>query len=80
MNFSHVCAIDIFHCFSKGGDLIEKPRSDDFTEIPIIDTWFRTEKAMVMYLSNGTLQVRMKFWLINMSHEIHNMQFLTVCV
>eukprot|EP00794_Sanderia_malayensis_P007991 gene7991-8849_t len=41
----------------KGGDLVERPRSDDFTEIPIIDTWFRTEKAMVMYLSNGTLQV-----------------------
>eukprot|EP00795_Rhopilema_esculentum_P004744 gene4744-21045_t len=40
----------------KGGDL-NSPRRDDYAELPIIDTWFRTEKAMVMYLSNGTLQV-----------------------
>jgi len=40
----------------KGGDLANAGK-DDQAELPIIDTWFRTEKAMVMYLSNGTLQV-----------------------
>lgn len=30
---------------------------DAFSEMSIIDIWFRTDKAMIMYLSDGTLQV-----------------------
>jgi len=41
----------------KGGDLDEGDNHEVFTEISIIDIWFRTDKAMVMYLSDGTLQV-----------------------
>lgn len=42
----------------KGGDLDELSTSQEvFSEIAIIDIWFRTDKAMVMYLSDGTLQV-----------------------
>ena len=33
-------------------------KPEPFTEMAIIDIWFRTDKAMVMYLSDGTLQVR----------------------
>jgi len=32
-------------------------RQDVFSEMAIIDIWFRTDKAMIMYLSDGTLQV-----------------------
>jgi hypothetical protein len=42
----------------KGGDLDDLSTSQEvFSEIAIIDIWFRTDKAMVMYLSDGTLQV-----------------------
>lgn len=41
----------------KGGDIDDSPNAETFTEISIIDIWFRTDKAMVMYLSDGTLQV-----------------------
>jgi len=42
----------------KGGDLADDSnKPEPFTEMAIIDIWFRTDKAMVMYLSDGTLQV-----------------------
>ncbi|XP_057299857.1 serine/threonine-protein kinase PLK1-like isoform X2 [Hydractinia symbiolongicarpus] len=41
----------------KGGDLEDPTKQDTFPEMAIIDIWFRTDKAMVMYLSDGTLQV-----------------------
>ena len=42
----------------KGGDLERSNLThESFSEIAIIDIWFRTDKAMVMYLSDGTLQV-----------------------
>ena len=43
----------------QGGDLADDSnKAEPFTEMAIIDIWFRTDKAMVMYLSDGTLQVR----------------------
>jgi len=41
----------------KGGDLEDPSKKEMFSEMAIIDIWFRTDKAMVMYLSDGTLQV-----------------------
>ncbi|XP_066915213.1 serine/threonine-protein kinase PLK1-like isoform X4 [Clytia hemisphaerica] len=41
----------------KGGDLKDANKHDVFSEMAIIDIWFRTDKAMIMYLSDGTLQV-----------------------
>lgn len=41
----------------KGGDLKDASKHDVFSEMAIIDIWFRTDKAMIMYLSDGTLQV-----------------------
>ncbi|XP_047123369.1 serine/threonine-protein kinase PLK1 isoform X3 [Hydra vulgaris] len=42
----------------KGGDLDDPSKTHDvFSEMSVIDIWFRTDKAMVMYLSDGTLQV-----------------------
>lgn len=42
----------------QGGDLEEQSlKKETFSEMAIIDIWFRTDKAMVMYLSDGTLQV-----------------------
>ena len=44
--------------FMQGGDLEEQSlKKETFSEMAIIDIWFRTDKAMVMYLSDGTLQV-----------------------
>ena len=47
-----------FSIFSiQGGDLKDASKHDVFSEMAIIDIWFRTDKAMIMYLSDGTLQV-----------------------
>ena len=36
---------------SKGGITADQP------SFPFVDIWFRTDITMVMYLSNGTVQV-----------------------
>jgi polo-like kinase 1 len=33
---------------------------DDMTRLPFLRTWFRTRSAIVLHLSNGTLQVFFK--------------------
>lgn len=40
----------------KGGDS-KGATSSDQTSFPFVDIWFRTDITMVMYLSNGTIQV-----------------------
>ena len=44
------------HLLKAGADV--KPREgDEMTRLPFLKTWFRTRNAMVLQLSNGTLQV-----------------------
>lgn len=38
-----------------GADII--PRGEELSRLPFLRTWFRTRSAIVMHLSNGTLQV-----------------------
>lgn len=42
--------------FQQGGDS-KGATSADQTSFPFVDIWFRTDITMVMYLSNGTIQV-----------------------
>ena len=51
-----------FHFVLQGGDLKDANKHDVFSEMAIIDIWFRTDKAMIMYLSDGTLQVGHSFF------------------
>ena len=41
----------------KAGANIEVRDGDELSRIPALKTWFRTSRAVVMHLSNGTLQV-----------------------
>ena len=41
----------------KAGANIEVREGDELSRIPALKTWFRTSRAVVMHLSNGTLQV-----------------------
>ena len=42
----------------KAGSNIELREGDELSRIPALKTWFRTSRAVVMQMSNGTLQVR----------------------
>ena len=42
----------------KAGANIEVREGDELSRIPSLKTWFRTSRAVVMHLTNGTLQVR----------------------
>lgn len=41
----------------KAGANIEIREEDQLSRIPALKTWFRTSRAVVMHLSNGTLQI-----------------------
>ena len=41
----------------KAGANIEIKEGDELSRIPSLKTWFRTSRAVVMHLTNGTLQV-----------------------
>ena len=41
----------------KAGANIEVREGDELSRIPALKTWFRTSRAVVMHLSNGSLQV-----------------------
>lgn len=42
----------------KAGAEIKIPENDLLSRIPHLHTWFRTQCAVVMHLTNGTVQVR----------------------
>ena len=46
----------------KAGANIEVRDGDELSRIPALKTWFRTSRAVVMHLSNGTLQVNLLNW------------------
>merc|ERR1711976_818216 len=41
----------------KAGANMEVREEDQLSRIPALKTWFRTSRAVVMHLSNGTLQI-----------------------
>merc|ERR1712110_803709 len=41
----------------KAGANIEVKERDELSRIPALKTWFRTSRAVVMHLNNGTLQI-----------------------
>ena len=42
----------------KAGANMDVREGDDLSRIPSLKTWFRTSRAVVMHLTNGTLQVK----------------------
>ncbi|CAH8450431.1 unnamed protein product [Dicrocoelium dendriticum] len=41
----------------KAGENVPRRDSDDLARLPFLRRWFRTRSAMVLHLSNGTLQI-----------------------
>ena len=41
----------------KAGANMQIREGDELARIPFLRTWFRTSRAVVMFLTNGTLQV-----------------------
>lgn len=52
------------HLMKAGGSIAVK-QSDSLSRIPYIHQWFRTQTAVVMQLSNGTVQVSINYLTIN---------------
>ncbi len=44
------------HLLKAGADVTPR-EGDEMTRLPFLKTWFRTRNAMVLHLSNGSLQV-----------------------
>ena len=49
----------------KAGANMELKERDELSRIPALKTWFRTSRAVVMHLTNGTLQVILKGYLFS---------------
>lgn len=47
------------HLVKAGANAVVK-ENDSISRIPHLHTWFRTQCAVVMHLTNGTVQVRFK--------------------
>lgn len=41
----------------KAGANIPQREGDELARLPCLSTWFRTKSAIVLHLSNGTLQI-----------------------
>lgn len=41
----------------KAGDSVAPREGDELARLPFLRQWFRTSRAVVMHLTNGTLQV-----------------------
>ena len=48
--------INIVDCFQAGGNIVPR-EADQMIRLPFLRTWFRTRSAIVLHLSNGTMQV-----------------------
>ena len=45
----------------KAGANMQSRDGDELSRIPFLRTWFRTSRAVVMFLTNGTVQVTEMF-------------------
>ncbi|PAV87290.1 hypothetical protein WR25_15861 [Diploscapter pachys] len=41
----------------KAGQLMQRRDGDEMARLPVLQFWFRTKSAMVLHLTNGTLQI-----------------------
>ncbi|PAV62885.1 hypothetical protein WR25_23781 [Diploscapter pachys] len=41
----------------KAGQLVQRRDGDEMARLPVLQFWFRTKSAMVLHLTNGTLQI-----------------------
>ena len=55
---------DVIHLFLffylivfQAGENMNRPEADEMSRLPFLRRWFRTRSAIVLHLSNGTLQV-----------------------
>ena len=55
-------------CAQAGANVVPR-EGDEMTRLPFLRTWFRTRSAMVLHLSNGTLQVGLD-WLCPPDHKL----------
>ena len=60
----------------KAGANIEVRDGDELSRIPALKTWFRTSRAVVMHLSNGTLQVDIHDLVSLKSKDLNDIFFL----
>ena len=51
----------------KAGANMQSRDGDELSRIPFLRTWFRTSRAVVMFLTNGTVQVTEMFQILNIS-------------
>ena len=73
-------------CFKAGANMTPR-EGDEMCRLPFLRTWFRTRSAIVLHLSNGTLQVRQKkglCWMkniqIRLKVKLRMLQSLTMMV
>ena len=52
----------------KAGANIHIKEGDELSRIPSLKTWFRTSRAVVMHLTNGTLQANFCFTIISQDY------------
>ena len=62
LHTSSILAVLLYEFFTAGvccqaGANMTPRESDDLSRLPFLRTWFRTRSAIVLHLSNGTLQV-----------------------
>lgn len=43
----------------KAGETVQPREEDEFIRLPYLRAWFRTRMAIVLHLTNGTLQVKL---------------------
>ena len=55
----------------KAGANMQTRDGDELSRIPFLRTWFRTSRAVVMFLTNGTVQVIQCFFTSSRSRGIY---------
>ena len=48
---------DVEHLMKTGINIPNRKGAEELARLPCLQTWFRTKSAIVLHLSNGTLQI-----------------------
>ena len=57
----------------KTGTNIPRREGDELARLPCLSTWFRTKSAIVLHLSNGTLQIN--FFQVEDGRDVRRISF-----
>jgi polo-like kinase 1 len=60
----------------KAGATVPVQECDSLSRVPYLNQWFRTSSAVVMLLTNGTLQVR-RSGMCTLTITIHSMRIVS---